>query len=440
MAHTFGRLQRLVEQFLDDHLDGLENEERVEALGWYCQGLGLDLPQKSIRGMAMAMVPDDVEHCRQRMQRAVNRGRFSHEVVFERLQGTVFGSSAGKLDAYAIDDTGFAKKGDKSVGVQRQYSGTLGKIDNCQVLVSMHGISDEFSACLGGQLYLPQDWVDDPARLDEAKVPDEHRIMRTKPQIAVELLQAAANNGAPRRPVVADAGYGDSCDFRDAVVELGWDYVVGVSSNTTVWPPGARPTKPHASGKPGRPHSREYDPKGKEPVRIDQLAATYWRSGKFRSVRWRRGTKGGLEAKFCALRVRSAERRTKGRSSGAEIWLLIERDNTRSSKFKYYFASLPQAVSLKKLVRLAKVRWRIERDYQDFKQKLGLDQYEGRSWGGLHRHLAMAALIHAFLSIYREDFSPDPGCRPMDLGGLPSCPHCGAHALVGELPRMFQAV
>lgn len=433
MAHTFGKLQRLVEQFLDDHLDGLDNAERVEALSWYCQGLGLELPQKSILGIAKSFAPDDVEPCRQRMQRAVNRGHFTHEDVFERLQTTVFETSANAMDAYALDDTGVAKKGTQSPGVQRQYSGTLGKVDNCQIVVSLHGVSDEFSCCLGAELFLPESWLDDTQRLDKAQVPGDRRKHRTKPEIAIELLRAARANGAPTRPVVADAGYGDSRDFRDAITDLGLNYVVGISANTTIWPPGSKPAVPAPSGKRGHPHRYEYDPNGREPIRVDKLADRYWRSGKFKLVRWRMGSKAALEGKFCALRIKSAERRTKGRQAGDDIWLLIERDETRKSKFKYYLSSLPESASLKKLVRLAKVRWKIERDYQDLKQKLALDRYEGRTWGGLHRHLALAALIHAFLSIYREDFSPGGHTETLDVGRLPPCPRCGAHALEGNM-------
>lgn len=439
MAHTFGKLQKKVERFLEDHLHGLENDERVEALSWYCQGLALEIPQKSVLGMAAAMAPENMQQRRQRMQRAVTRGRFTHEDVFERLQTTIFETSAAYIDAYALDDSGIAKKGELSPGVQRQYSGTLGKVDNCQVVVSLHAVSDDFSACLGAELYLPESWVHDEVRLDKAGVPDDRRRLRTKPEIGIELLRAARANGAPRRPVVADAGYGDSNEFRDGVTELGLDFVVGVSSNTTVWPPGARPAVPKHSGQRGRPHSYEYDPKGKEPIRIDKLAAKYWRTGKFKKVRWRTGTKGPLSGKFYAVRIKSAERRTKGRRAGEDLWLLIERDESRPSKFKYYLSSLAETVSLKKLVRIAKVRWKIERDYQNLKQKLGLDRYEGRSWGGLHRHIAMGALIHAFLSIHREDFSPG-GHSTLDLGGLSPCPHCGSHALERSVPDLRAAI
>jgi SRSO17 transposase len=172
VAKTYAQLRNTLDGYLTHHLSGLENDERVEALGWYCQGLGLEVPDKTVYGIAGRVAPDSVESVRQRMQRALQRSRFAHDDVFERLQRTVFETSAKRVAAYCVDDTGFEKKGSLSVGVQRQYSGTLGKIGNCQVAVSLHGVSDDFSACLGARLYLPKEWIADDARLSRARVPD----------------------------------------------------------------------------------------------------------------------------------------------------------------------------------------------------------------------------------------------------------------------------
>ncbi len=436
MNRTFGQLDRALEHFLNTHLQDLENAERVEALAWYCQGLGLELPNKTVFGIAMRLDPDNVEHCRQRMQRALQLGRFGHSSVFERLQRTVFDTAPQRITAYALDDTGIAKKGASSVGVQRQYSGTLGKIDNCQIVVTLNGVSDDFGVCLAAELFLPESWVDDDERLEKARVPEEHRCVWTKPKIALRFLKTVVENGGPRRPVVADAGYGDSRDFREEISALGFSYAVGVSSNTCIWPAGASPATPKPTGGSGRPPSFEREPRGKMPIRVDKYAEKLWRSGKFRAVTWRRGTKGPLRGKFCAVRIRSAERRTKNKKASEPLWLLIERDPSRSAQFKYYLSNLPESTSLRKLVSVTKVRWHIERDYQDMKQNLGFDRYEGRTWGGFHRHLAMVALMHAFLSLHREDFSPDLSDESLDVGGLSSCPTCGAHALGGALPNL----
>jgi len=421
MDEGYAQLRDRLESFLSEHLAGLENDERVEALAWYCQGLGLEVPDKTVFGIASRLAPDATQAVRQRMQRALQRSRFSHDAVFERIQCTVFTHAADRLEAYCVDDTGFEKKGEHSVGVQRQYSGTLGKVGNCQIAVSLHGVSDDFSTCLGARLYLPESWTESAERMERADVP-QGTAFQTKAQIALELLNAAKSQGAPKRPVVADAGFGDNSDFRDAIVALGFHYVVAVSSQMNVWPPGASPSVPSPNGKRGRPATRVRDANGDAPIRIDKLAAQLWEQGLFRQHTWRQSSRGPLRSDFCAVRVHSAERRTKGKSAGPSIWLLIERDSTQKTGFRYYLSSLPSTTSVRALARLGKMRWRIERDYQDMKQKLGLDQYEGRSWGGFHRHFAMVALVHAFLSLHRESFSPAEPLHPVDLAGFSSSP------------------
>lgn len=405
---TFAALRDALDGFLTSHLEGLENEQRVEALGWYCQGLGFEVEAKTALGLAAAMNPEGVQATRQRIQRALQLGRFEHSEVFARLQETVFES--GLMQAYCIDDTGIAKKGDRSVGVQRQYSGTLGKVGNCQVVVSLHGISDSFGACLGLQLYLPESW-NTPERRGLAKVPD-HVHFHKKWEMALGLIDGTRENGGPTLPVLADAGYGDSREFREGLRERGLKYVVGISSQTSVWRPGTKVEVPRRSG-PGRPNSRAEAVDGSEPVLVDVLARELLEEGQFKNICWRYGSKGPLAADFAAIRVRSAERRTKKMPPGAEEWLIVERE--KSGDFKYYLSSMSTRANLKTLVRLAKMRWHIERDYQDMKQELGFDRYEGRTWGGLHRHLAMVALMHAFIALHMEGFSPEALIGEVDL-------------------------
>jgi len=397
---TFAALRNSLDEFLSSHLDGLENDQRVEALTWYCQGIASQAESKSALGLAQAMAPHEVQGRRQRLQRAVHKGRFDHKQVSTRIQESVYES--GRMQGYCIDDTGIAKKGELSVGVQRQYSGTLGKVGNCQVVVSLHGVSDTFGACLGFELYMPESWLSDPARCEKAGVP-ANLPFRTKWEIAIELLDAALENGGPMLPVIADAGYGDARDFRDTLDERGLKYVVGISSQTTVWRPGTQFAVPQ-NARPGRPGKRAQVVGGGEPVFVEVLAKELWKAKKQKTICWRPGTKGPLEGEFAAVRVRSAERRTKQKPPGEEVWLLIERE--KSGDFKYYLSSLSPRASLKTIIRLAKMRWRIERDYQDMKQELGFDRYEGRTWGGLHRHLAMVALMHAFIALHTEGFSP----------------------------------
>ena len=319
------------------------------------------------------------------------------------------------MQAYCIDDTGIAKKGDLSVGVQRQYSGTLGKIGNCQVVVSLHGVSDTFGACLGLELYMPESWCSDEERREQALVPEELKFRR-KWEIALELLDAARKNGGPTLPVLADAGYGDSRDFREGLLARGLKYVVGISSQMSVWRPEAQVEVRKKNG-PGRPRKRAEAVDGSEPVLVDVLAKELMAAGVFKKVCWRMGSKGPLEAEFATLRIRSAEKRTKKKPPGEEEWLIIERE--KNGDFKYYLSSMSSRSALRSLVRLAKMRWHIERDYQDMKQELGFDRYEGRSWGGLHRHLAMVALMHAFIALHLEGFSPSGLGDEMDMERLP---------------------
>lgn len=405
---TFAALRDSLDEFLSSHLAGLENDERIEALGWYCQGLGFESEAKTALGLASSLSPESVQATRQRMQRAIARGRFDHSEVMSRIQESVFES--GRMQAYCVDDTGIAKKGDRSVGVQRQYSGTLGKVGNCQVIVSLHGVSDSFGACLGLQLYLPTSWSEDADRREDARVPTNIEF-RKKWEIALDLLDAALAKGGPSLPLVADAGYGDSRDFREGLRNRGLRYAVAVSSNTSVWRPGTKVEV--VKNARGRPRTRAEAFDGTEPVSVANLALELLSAGAFKTVTWRMGAKGPLQAQFTALRVRSAEKRTKQKPPGDEEWLLIERE--KSGDFKFYLSSLSQRSPLPSLVRLAKMRWHIERDYQDMKQELGFDRYEGRSWGGIHRHLAMVALMHAFIALHMEDFSPSGLSEALDM-------------------------
>jgi SRSO17 transposase len=429
---TFSALRDSLDDFLTSHLEGLENRQRIEALAWYCQGLGFEVEAKTALGLAAAMAPESVQATRQRMQRAIQRGRFDHHEVFERLQETIFES--GRMQAYCIDDTGIAKKGGHSVGVHRQYSGTLGKVGNCQVIVSLHGVSDTFGACLGLELYLPESWCGDDHRREQAKVPADLSFRR-KWEIALELLDAARDNGGPTLPVLADAGYGDARDFRDGLRARGLKYVVGISSQTSVWRAGTKVEVPRkAKGRRGPHPSRAQAVDGSAPVMVDVLATELWHAQRQKTICWRMGTKGPLEGAFAAVRVRSAEKRTKQMPPGDEEWLIIERES--SGDFKYYLSSMSPRSALRSLIRLAKMRWHVERDYQDMKQELGFDRYEGRSWGGLHRHLAMVALMHAFIALHVEDFSPSGLAHEMDLERLPSSGCPGPHSLGGPLPHL----
>ena len=303
-----------------------------------------------------------------------------------------------RLEAYCIDDTGFVKDGTASAAVQRQYSGTLGKVGNCQIAVTLHAASETFGACLSSQLYLPSSWSDDRERCRRAGIPDNVERL-PKWEIALNMLESALSNGGPRAPVTADAAYGDSRDFREGIRTAGCHYVVAVSSNTNVWRPGVEPRVPPRTGKSGRPRKIARGQKGAKPVRVDKLATELWEAKAFRKVTWKKNSRRDFSAKFCAIRIRSAERQTKRKAPGAQEWLIIERDEDQKSVFKYYLSSLPQGTSLRELVRLAKLRWRIEADYREMKQNLGLAKIRGahvgrntqaHSYGGTYARLPRA--------------------------------------------------
>lgn len=427
---TFSVLRNGLDEFLTAHLEGLENSERVQALFWYCQGLGLDVGAKTALGLASMMSPDSVQAKRQRFQRALQRGRFQHSEVFARLQRTVFES--GRMQAYCIDDTGIAKKGTLSAGVQRQYSGTLGQVGNCQVIVSLHGVSDSFGACLGLELYMPEQWCCDRERRARAGVPEDLKF-RKKWEFALELLEAARKNGGPNLPVLADAGFGDTREFRERLRKLKMKYVVATTSKTSVWRADTQFEVPKYQGR-GRPPSRVEPLGDAKPVRVETLAKELWKAKCAKDICWRRGTKGPLHGEFAAVRVRSAERRHHHVPPGEEEWLIIEREP--NGDFKYYLSNMSPRATLRSMVRLAKMRWHIERDYQDMKQELGFDRYEGRSWGGLHRHLAMVALMHAFIALHAEDFSPSEPEAEMDLERISSSRGRGPHPVAWTLPYL----
>ncbi len=388
--------------FVKTICDGMGRLERREALGEYITGLLLDGERKSIQPMAERLAEEgQAEAMRQRLQQAVIVAKWSEEELFRRI-ALQLNARLPALEAFVIDDTGFPKKGEHSVGVARQYSGTLGRTENCQVATSLHVAGEQGSGCIGMRLYLPEEWSEDPARRAKTGVPDDV-VFRKKGQIALDLLDAAIAWRLPQKLVLADAGYGDSGDFRRQLAERDLFYVVAVTGTATVWPPGAEPTVPAYKGVGPRPtRLRDDDAK---PMAMNQFVDRV----RFRSVTWRQGSRGRQSARFASLRVRPA--RQKGRPAEPELWLLIEETLQPKRPYKFYLSNLPPDTPTRKLVRLAKLRWRVERDYQELKGELGLDHFEGRTWRGFHHHVALCAAAHAFLAIRRALFPPIQ-CEP----------------------------
>ena len=309
-----------------------------------------------------------------------------------------------------LDDTGFAKKGKASVGVSRQYSGTLGRVDNCQVLVTAHYVDRVFDWPITSRLYVPEGWAKDRERRAKAQVPESVRF-QTKGEIGLELIDQAREAQVPFRWVVIDAGYGDQPPLLNGLVERQIPHLVAVSRTTRLRLASAveqdlgDPPPPAYSGR-GRPRKATTVKDRVEPQEAAQilegLAASAWRR-----VAWRDGRKGPLVKEFARVEVfRSGLRAEHLPVRG---WLIGERPmgpDIAPAEQKYYFAWGLDALSLEELVDLAHVRWVIERFYQDAKGELGLDHYEGRLWTGLHRHVALVMLAHCFLTL-RQCYGPE---------------------------------
>jgi len=379
-------------------------------MAWYIEGLLLDGVRKSIEPMAARLVdePAGVEAMRQRLQQCVSVSAWSDDELRARLARKVEAELPG-IEALVLDDTGFPKQGRHSVGVARQYSGTLGRTANCQVAVSLHLAGELGSSCLGMRLYLPDEWTSDRKRCRKAGVPDDI-LFKRKWEIALGLLDDADRWGVTKRLLLVDAGYGEITEFREAIAERGYPYIVGMGGDPVVWMPGTAPLAPSGwrrpRGHPGPARTRFRDGKH-SPVSLLDLATELGRKA-CRSVRWREGAKGTQRSRFGAVRVRTAHLHYRGRAPGPEEWLLYEWPADETKPTKFWLSNLPANTSLKELVRLAKLRWRVERDYQELKEEIGLDHFEGRSWRGFHHHVTLCATAHAFLALHRA-LSPPEG-------------------------------
>ena len=311
----------------------------------------------------------------------------------------------GPVAAWIVDDTAFPKKGPHSVGVARQYCGVLGKQDNCQVAVSVSVANEAVSVPVAYRLYLPESWARDRRRRRLAGVPEEV-VFQPKWQIALAHIRALQAEGVPPAPVLADAGYGDTTEFRDALTAARLPYAVGVKGETTVWRPGQAPLppKPRRGGR-GRPSTRVRRTATHQPVSLKALAGDL-PAAAWQRVTWREGTRGAMRSRFARVRVRPAHRDQQRSDPRPEEWLVIEWPRGDPEPTKYWLSTLPETIAIADLVRLAKLRWRIERDYQELKDELGLDHFEGRGWRGFHHHGALCTAAYAFLAAERARVSP----------------------------------
>jgi SRSO17 transposase len=305
------------------------------------------------------------------------------------------------VEAWVLDDTGFPKDGKRSPGVKRQYSGTLGKIGNCQIGVSVHAVGAKGTVALGWALYLPEDWCADAERRAKAKIPEEVEF-KTKPELGVELIERAAGWEIPAAPVLGDSAYGDNTELRERLHAAGREYVLSVSAETNVFGPQTTFAVGERNGTTGRPRDRLRP--DRKPESIGALIARLGSEGA-QTLTFRDGRDGEpMTSRFIFVRVRAAHHWQKGFSDAPrEEWLIAEWPEGHQRPTDYWISSLPKGAEPEHLARLARLRWKIELDYKQLKGELGLDHYEGRSWLGWYHHTALVTAAHGFLTQERLD-------------------------------------
>jgi len=383
-----------LERWLEPFLAGLSHPARRRMCPHYIAGLIGPGDRKSVQPLAARA--GDVGY--DQLHHFVAAGVWDSaplEAALLKEADRLVGDEAGFL---VIDDTALPKKGRHSVGVAPQYASSLGKTANCQSLVSVTLASREVPVMVGLRLFLPEIWTDDPERMARARVPKDRQVALTKPEIAIEEIDRVIASGARFGCVLADAGYGSSGPFRQALSARGLLWAVGLSRRQNVYPADVGLTFPVAKvGKRRKYHIPDQAPISAEAMLADE---------KWQKISWRRGTKGRLTCLFAARRVRLADghkhRMLDNRVQampGDEVWLVGERRSTGEQK--YYVSNLPAGATLKSLAAAIKARWICEQAHQQLKEELGLDHFEGRSWTGLHRHALMTMIAYAFLQSRR---------------------------------------
>jgi len=395
--------------------------DRAQPLRDYCAGLMMPCERKSVEPMAAITAPERTAAQHQSLLHFVGEGNWSDEKVLAKVREMVLPEMErhGPIEAWIIDDTGFPKKGQHSVGVARQYCGQLGKQDNCQVAVTLSLANHHASLPAAYRLYLPDDWAGDSKRRRKAGVPDDI-CFKTKPEIALEQITAACAADLPRGVVLMDAGYGNNSELRADITALGLGYVAGILSNTTVWAPGTGPLPAKTWTGRGRPPKLLQRDGEHQPASVKELALSLPERA-WRTISWREGTVEQLSSRFARVRVHVARRDFKRTASRPQEWLLIEWPKGEKEPTKYWLSTLPQDITFRQLIDIAKLRWRIERDYQELKQEVGLGHFEGRGWRGFHHHATLCIAAYGFLISERETIPPS-GYRPAALFPQPAVP------------------
>jgi len=391
-------LERRFKHYCDGVVSTLLHADREQPARWYIKGLMLPGDRKSVEPMAARVQPAQVRSAHQSMHHLVAEAPWSDEAMLSAVAERVLPKliEANGVVHWIVDDTGFPKKGKHSVGVARQYCGQTGKQDNCRVAVSLSIASERGSLPVGYQLYLPREWADDDERRGKVGVPEEV-MFKTKPELAMQQIEAALAGGLPRGVVLADAAYGDETAWRERLAGHGLTYAVGARPGTTVWwgehQPLAGPLPP---GRRGRPRRRLMRDDTHRPIAVADVARALPGQA-WRSVTWRKGASGPLSSRFARVRVRAAHR-DRPRD---EEWLIIEWAEGADEPAHYWFSNLPRRIAWQAMAATVMGRWRIERDYEELKQELGLGHYEGRNWRGFHHHASLCIAAYGFLTLER---------------------------------------
>lgn len=389
-------LEKRFERYCGDILSSLSHADREQPARWYMKGLMLPGERKSVEPMAARVHPENVRSAHQSMHHLVAQAPWDDNALLSAVAERVLPKllEPGEQAYWIIDDTGFPKKGKHSVGVARQYCGQTGKQDNCRVAVSLSIAGTRGSLPVGYQLYLPQEWADDAERRKKTGVPDDI-VFKTKPAIAMDQIEAALAADHPRGIVLADAAYGDETAWRERLAGHGLTYAVGVRPATTVWWGDHQPLeKPARNGQPGRPRYKLQRDKDHQPIAVADVARTL-PSQAWQLVTWREGSSGSLCSRFARVRVRAAHRDL----PRDEEWLIIEWADGADEPAHYWFSNMPERTTWPEMANTVMSRWRIERDYEELKQELGLGHYEGRNWRGFHHHASLCIAAYGFLTL-----------------------------------------
>jgi len=399
-ARKLSKLRNDLTAFLDEVAGSLGHPRRRRWCDAYLRGVLLDGHRKSVEPMAARLraIEQGSEDYEQALQQFLNQSPWDEQRLLDGLQVWI-GRRFGRGGFLIIDDTGFPKQGEHSVGVARQYTGTLGKVASCQVAVTLQFATATQVVALDARLYLPEVWTGDRARLTNAGVP-ESVAYQPKWQMALAMLRRAHANGL-RGVVLADSLFGTVTEFRQQLDRDGRSYCVGIDSTLKVIAADADlgPIPPH-SGR-GRPPTRPVNVRaGATSPSVKGWALDHARD--FRSVTWREGSKGAMTGRFAAWRVRPAHKLSAGQEPLNACWLLVEWPADATQPAKYFFSNLSPTTSLKRLVATAKSRWWVEQSYRELKDELGLDHFEGRSWRGWNHHVVLVLMAYAFLQDVRR--------------------------------------